>query len=50
MGVPILPVGVCNKNDSFYQMILTNKRLLRNVEVSKAPAMDISVNKYRMSH
>ena len=44
MGVPIYPVGVCNKNDSFYQMVVSNRRELKEVQVSVAPAMDISVS------
>ena len=44
MGVPIYPVGVCNKNDSFYEMVTSGNRVMKDVEVSIAPAMDISVS------
>ena len=43
MGASICPIAVCNKNDSFHRMLRTNERKMKTVEVSKAPAMDISV-------
>jgi len=44
MGIPISAVGVCNKNDSFYQMVTSSNRIMKDVQVSIAPAMDISVS------
>ncbi|CAK8684998.1 unnamed protein product [Clavelina lepadiformis] len=43
MRLPIQPVGVSNKNDSFHKMMKFNERVLSNVSVSLAPAMDIAL-------